>query len=125
MILVRGGTGLVGSDLLQHLVKEKQHIRAIKRKNSDLAAVKNIADKIEWIDTDLLDVYGLFHAFDGIEEVYHCAAFISFDPADALKMKEINIKGTANVVNMALEHNIKKNGLCEFYCRFRTQQTKL
>ncbi|MGB1206913.1 MAG: NAD-dependent epimerase/dehydratase family protein [Chitinophagales bacterium] len=108
MILVTGGTGLVGSHLLQHLVKQKQKIRAIKRQTSDLTAVKNIADKIEWLDVDLLDVYGLHQAFAGVEKVYHCAAFISFSPADALKMKEINIKGTANIVNMALEHHIKK-----------------
>ena len=108
MILVTGGTGLVGSHLLQHLVKQKQQIRAIKRTTSDLSAVKNIADKIEWFDADLLDVHGLHQAFAGVEKVYHCAAFISFSPADALKMKEINIKGTANIVNMALEHHIKK-----------------
>ena len=42
MILVTGGTGLVGSHLLYHLSLENDVIKAIHRKNSDLNAVKKV-----------------------------------------------------------------------------------
>jgi dihydroflavonol-4-reductase len=43
-----------------------------------------------------------------VDTVYHCAAMVSFHPKDKERMHQINIVGTANVVNMALEAGIKK-----------------
>lgn len=42
MILVTGGTGLVGSHLLLDLVQKKNQIKAIKRKTSDVSSVRKI-----------------------------------------------------------------------------------
>lgn len=108
MILVTGGTGLVGSNLLQSLVEKGEKVRAIKREKSNLQWTANINDQIEWFDCDLLDVQGLYEAMEGVDYVYHSAAMVSFAPKDAERMRKVNQEGTANVVNMALERGIKK-----------------
>jgi len=121
MILVTGGTGLVGSHLLLELVKSGDKVRAIHRKDSDLQAVKKVfsyyipADeidflfsKIEWKEANLNDIPALTEAFTGITHVYHCAALISFDTSDEKALRKINIEGTANIVNLCVAFNIEK-----------------
>ncbi|MDP1744982.1 MAG: NAD-dependent epimerase/dehydratase family protein [Bacteroidota bacterium] len=119
VILVTGGTGLVGSHLLFDLCKSGEQVRALKRCNSNIAVVKKVfsyyavnADEllknIEWVDADLLDLYSLMEAMDGIAEVYHCAAMVSFEQKNEAEMMKINVEGTANMVNAALEKGIKK-----------------
>ena len=119
MILVTGGTGLVGSHLLYFLLKENVQLRAIHRKNSDLISVKKVFalytsevdslfNKIEWIEADVIDVPALTLAFENITKVYHCAAFINFDPSKYKILKKANIEGTANVVNLCLTNNVEK-----------------
>ena len=119
MILVTGGTGLVGSHLLYQLSLENDAVKAIHRKSSDLHAVKNVfkyfsADyeflfqKIEWIEADIVDIVSLKTAFQNVTEVYHSAALVSFNSKDYQAMCKINIDGTSNVVNFCIEHNVKK-----------------
>ncbi|MCH2490355.1 MAG: NAD-dependent epimerase/dehydratase family protein [Flavobacteriales bacterium] len=119
MVLVTGGTGLVGSHLLYFLLKENETVRAIHRENSDLESVKRVFgyyaseaadlfDRIEWIEANIIDIPALSEAFQDITHVYHCAAYISFDPAHYRKLKKANVEGTANIVNLCLSHGIKK-----------------
>jgi len=121
MILVTGGTGLVGSHLLLNLLKAGKKVRALHRKNSDLNAVehvfnyytsseeaKSLFQQIEWFKADITNVPQLNKAFENIKYVYHCAALVSFDPADDKKLRKINIEGTANIVNLCIAFKIKK-----------------
>jgi nucleoside-diphosphate-sugar epimerase len=108
-ILVTGGTGFVGAYLLHYLLQRGYTaIRAIKRANSSMALVKDIEQQIEWIEGDILDIFSLEDAMEGVEQVYHCAAVVSYDPRDKKKLHEVNVKGTANVVNAALHVGIEK-----------------
>lgn len=119
MILVTGGTGLVGSHLLLKLAQQGKKIRATYRKGSNLERVKiifsyysknavELFDVIEWIEADLNDIPKLTLAFEDITCVYHCAAYISFDPSDYKKLRNANIKGTANIVNLCISNAVKK-----------------
>lgn len=108
MILVTGGTGFLGSYLLRYLVKNGEDVRALKRPNSPMDLVRSIEDQVEWVEGDLLDIGSLEDAMKGIRKIYHAAALMSFDPSDREKMNKINIEGTANIVNIALEHPIQK-----------------
>lgn len=119
MILVTGGTGLVGSHLLYFLLKDNKMVRVPHRKISDLQRVKKVFsyytedsqeyfNRVEWVRADITDLPALSEAFKGVTHVYHCAAFISFDPKDYHQLKKINIEGTANVVNLCLHHQVKK-----------------
>lgn len=119
MILVTGGTGLVGTHLLLELAKTHDKIRAIHRATSNLRAVYDTFamyvddpgiyyDKIEWIEADVTDFDTLIQALAGVDYVYHTAAFVSFDPRERFTMNQINVGGTANLVNACLEKNVKK-----------------
>ena len=119
MILVTGGTGLVGAHLLYHLLLEHPKIRATHRKGSDLDSVKKVFSyytvdsdslfqKIEWVEANITEIPALTEAFKGITYVYHCAAFISFNPKHYYALKKANIEGTANVVNLCLANKVKK-----------------
>jgi dihydroflavonol-4-reductase len=115
MILVTGATGLLGSNLLAKLVERGQKVKAIRRSGSNL----NLAEKtlgrnklsaqdIIWAEADITDYFSLLEAMKDVEQVYHCAAMVSFNPEDASHMMRVNVTGTANVVNAALECGIKK-----------------
>src|SRR5690606_9805863 len=119
MILVTGGTGLVGSHLLYKLLKTNNKIRAIYRREHKLALVKKVFsyysadyeslfEQIEWVEADITDIPALQRAFQDIDYVYHCAAFVSFEPDKYHVLRKINIEGTANVVNLCLSYQVKK-----------------
>ncbi len=108
-ILVTGGTGLVGSYLLRYLLDQGyHHIRATKRKDSSMDLVNEVQDQIEWVDCDILDIIGLEDCMQGIQQVYHSAAVVSFLPAQRGLMKQVNVEGTANIVNTALHAGVEK-----------------
>ena len=119
MILVTGGTGLVGSHLLFHLIKNGESVRAIYRTKNKFETVKRIFqyyttdsetlfNKIEWIHADITDVPALELAFINIDYVYHCAANLSFNKVDYQLSKETNVTGTSNIVNLSLTNSVKK-----------------
>jgi len=108
-IFVTGGTGFLGSYLLRYLIQQgNENITAVKRKNSPMDLVEEVKGKINWVDGDILDVPFLEEAMEGQEHVYHCAAVVSFHPRDRDRLYEINEKGTENVVNICLLHQVEK-----------------
>jgi nucleoside-diphosphate-sugar epimerase len=117
MILVTGGTGLVGSHLLLRLTQEGKTVKAIYRKKEKIQRVEelfafakahSLFSKITWVKADITDIPELTTAFEDVEIVYHCAAFISFDPYQFDNLIKTNVEGTANVVNLCLANSIKK-----------------
>ncbi|PKP39211.1 MAG: nucleoside-diphosphate sugar epimerase [Bacteroidetes bacterium HGW-Bacteroidetes-15] len=119
MIFVTGGTGLVGSHLLFELAKQGKKIRALKRPSSNLGVVKSmfsaysdtheqLYSQIEWVDGDIEDYHSISDALKGVDEVYHCAAMVSFNKRDVHRMLEINVGGTANIVDASIEAGIAK-----------------
>ena len=119
MILVTGATGLVGSHLLYEICKRKEKVRALKRDRSQIDDVRHVfsyytedADalfkQIEWVDADVLDIPALEVAFEGVDQVYHCAGWISFHSKHRSRMVKTNVQGTENIVNLCLSKGVKK-----------------
>lgn len=119
MLFVTGGTGLIGSHLLFELVSAGKKVKALKRKTSDLQQVlktfswyaenpQELFSQINWVEGDMLDYFGLENLLSGVEEVYHCAAIVSFDGKERKQMIRNNVEGTANLVDAALENGVKK-----------------
>ena len=117
-VLVTGATGLLGSHLLLDLVRSGRPVRAIYRSDGGRQAVKRIFSyydsnpeelysRIEWVAADLLDPGALEDALADVQELYHCAAMVSFDPRERNRMLKVNIDGTANLVNLALRAKIE------------------
>ena len=89
MILVTGATGLLGSHLILHLLENGENVRALFRNELAKSRVKQVFahyhkrelfEKINWFESDMLHIPSLEIAFQNIDLVYHCAALISFDP---------------------------------------------
>jgi nucleoside-diphosphate-sugar epimerase len=119
MILVTGGTGLLGAQLLLDLIPiaigTGKRVRALKRETSSLTTLnllfaenKNLLGNIEWVEGDVTDFFSLQEAMKGITEVYHCAALVSFLPRDRNQLMKTNAEGTAHMVNLALENRVEK-----------------
>ena len=108
-ILVTGGTGFLGSYIIKQLVEKGYSVRAIRRSAKLPFWIPSaIFDKVEWVEGDVLDVVALEDAMEGIDTVIHSAAVVSFARRERKEMYKVNVDGTANVVNVALEKNIRR-----------------
>ncbi len=105
MILVTGGSGLVGKELITQLLNAGKKVRAIYN-STPLSNFES--ENLQQFHCNILDVVGLEEAMIGIDQVFHCAAIVTFGPKGRDEMFKINIEGTANVVNAALDANVKK-----------------
>lgn len=119
MILVTGATGILGRVIVLELLKRGKTVRATKRKTSDVEEVKNsfrfytenpevFFNKIEWVNVNFDDIYSIQKALVGVEEVYHCAAKVSFHPKDEKKMYQTNIEGTKQLLYACENSSVKK-----------------
>jgi len=121
MILVTGGTGLVGAHLLYELVNAGLNVRASYRETSDLSRVKDVFcyytslenattlfKSIEWQVANLNNIPELTAVFKDITHVYHAAALVSFDSSDEKELRKVNIEGTANIVNLCISQKVEK-----------------
>ncbi len=119
MILITGATGMLGSHLAYSLLQTDHKIRAIRREKSKIENVlktfelftpnaKLLFEKIEWVEADIMDYNSIYEALADVEQVYHCAAIVSFDPKKRQTIIDNNTEGTANVVNASLDRNVKK-----------------
>jgi nucleoside-diphosphate-sugar epimerase len=108
-VLVTGGTGFLGAYIIRELVEKGYAVRAIRRGNHPPAFISPANwQSVEWVPGDVLDVMGLEEAMEDVDAVIHAAAKVSFSARDRRELFHTNINGTANVVNLALEKNIKR-----------------
>ncbi len=122
MILITGTTGLVGTHLLAFLL-QKEEVKLLKaiyrnkeKKESCIQLIKevygqNLADQahqITWEQGDICDVPFLERIFSNVEYVYHCAGLISNAPSKEKELRKVNIEGTANLVNLSIDYQVKK-----------------
>src|SRR5215469_13140551 len=110
MVLVTGGTGFIGAYIIKELIEKGYAVRALKRSTSKVPFFipAEIFEKIEWVEGDVLDTVSLEEAMSDVDSVIHSAAIISFYQGDKDEMYKVNIEGTANVVNTALEKKISR-----------------
>ena len=108
-VFITGATGLVGSHLARLLLLQGfDRITALRRADSPIDLIGPEAERIHWIEGDVLDVMALHEGMHGAEWVFHCAGLISYDPADTAKLIRVNGEGTANVVNVALDTGVRQ-----------------
>ncbi len=77
MVLVTGGAGLVGKELITQLLAAGKQVRALYNK-TPLAQFND--PSLQQVQCNILDVVMLEEVMKGIKEVYHCAAIVTFDP---------------------------------------------
>jgi dihydroflavonol-4-reductase len=119
MILLTGATGLLGMQVLYDLTKKGHQVRALYRSPDRIKRVKklfkfydahtadDLLQKVTWFQADIEDQVALQNAFEGIEKVIHCAAFVSFKNDDFRKLININRYGTQYMVDLAVKNKVQ------------------
>ncbi|REC47106.1 NAD-dependent epimerase [Chryseobacterium pennipullorum] len=136
MVLVTGATGMLGRVVMLELLNRGKKVRAIKRPSSNLKEVRKsfeyyssentiLFNQIEWIDADLFDKKGLREAILGVEEVYHCAAKVSYDQTDYEEVNKVNIEGTENILEISKQLYVKKFLYVSSSLIFTTEKEKM
>ncbi len=105
MILVTGGSGLLGAALIETLLSKGEKVKAIYNK-TPLPSFNN--DNLVQVQCDILDVLQLEEVMEGITQLYHCAGLVSFHKKDVEKLYKVNVEGTANIVDAAIGAGVKK-----------------
>ncbi len=117
-VFITGSTGLIGGHLIIRLFTSGLKIKALIRPTSSLNQLRLICEfygisfdklykSVEWVNGDTLDFVGLMDHMDGVEEVFHCAAVVSFNENNRSELLRTNVKGTSNMVDAALGSGVK------------------
>ena len=113
-VLVTGGTGFVGSHVIDELLKKKYQIRAIARKSSNTKWLKG--KDVEIFTASLDDKDSLISAMEGIEGVLHIGGLTA--ARDLEEFMKGNLGGTKNLLEAA---KVYKNNIKRFlYCSSQT-----
>ena len=120
MILVTGSTGLLGSHVVVELLHKGYEVRAMFREEARKQVVYRLLDfyypnekesllgKLHWFKGDVLDLTDVEDSLRGISKVVHCAALVSFHRRDFHHLFKVNRRGTANMVNFALDSGVNQ-----------------
>ena len=103
-ILVTGGSGLLGNELIKQLLSQGEHVKAIYHATPLQISHPNL----DIIQCDILDVAALEDIMKGMTHVYHSAALVSYSPKDKHRLIKINVEGTANIVDACLQADVQK-----------------
>jgi dTDP-glucose 4,6-dehydratase len=112
-VLVTGGAGFIGSNLVRRLLQEKHSVVVLDNlssgKTENLQGINNRSD-FQFIQGDVRDSKAVKHALDDVNIVVHLAALIdvSASIADPTLTHEVNVTGTLNVLKEAARQNVNK-----------------
>lgn len=113
-ILVTGGTGSIGSEIVRQLLKfDIAQVRIYSRdehRQYELMQEFDKEKKLRLLLGDIRDKERMDMAFNGVDICFHAAALkqvpiCEYNPFEAVKT---NILGTQNVIDLAIKHNLKK-----------------
>ncbi len=108
-VLITGATGFVGRRLTRRLLADNYSVRVLARSPERAKALSQRGAQI--IEGDITDPESLHEAVDGVEGVFHLAAIYRLG-GDLDRMREVNVEGTCNLVNAALEADVSRIVYC-------------
>jgi len=105
-VFVTGASGLIGSQIVRQLVADGHQVYAIRRASSSMALLVGVEDEVTWTMGDIFDTQTMYEIISDVDCVIHCAGVISEN--DRALMYDVNVEGTANIVNLSTEAGIRK-----------------
>jgi UDP-N-acetylglucosamine 4-epimerase len=114
-ILVTGGAGFIGSNLVEALLRDERVTMVRVLDNLATGSLNNIEEfmpdaRFEFLEADIRNYNDCLNACDGIDAVSHQAALGSVPRSidDPLTTNEVNIAGTLNVFTAAKQRKIRR-----------------
>ena len=109
MIAITGANGLLGSALIEQLMRDQIEFVALKRAGSNLDLLAgHTTQSIRYFDIDILDSTSLLDGLKDATTVIHTAAIVSFNPKRQEEIFDVNVIGTKNVVDVCLALKIPR-----------------
>lgn len=104
-VLVTGASGFIGSHLVRRCMRDGYRVRVLIRQGNAPAWIRQ--QDIEVVDGDIRDAVAVERAITGCDLVFHAAALTS-DWGEPQEFLDINIGGTRNVAEIALQSGVKR-----------------
>ncbi|MGA2102431.1 MAG: SDR family oxidoreductase [Candidatus Sulfotelmatobacter sp.] len=111
LYLITGIGGFIGSSLARALLAVGEQVRGVDNFSTGKRAnLTEILDRIDFRETDILDLDGMHKACDGVDFVLHQAAIPSVPKSvlDPLGSNRANVDGTVNVLIAARDAKVKR-----------------
>ncbi len=112
--LITGANGFTGSHLVKALAQQEDNqvntLVALVRKTSDRSRLANTNVQLAY--GDITDRPSLQAALQGVDRVFHTAAYVELGIVDAVRMERINVEGTRNVLEAAQAAGVQKMVYC-------------
>ena len=105
-IFVTGATGFIGRHLVRRLVEEGHSVRCLVRKDSQTRLLEDLGVRL--VLGGVNDRAALDEGMQGCDWLFHLANLYSMWEPDRDRFTRINIDGTRNVLDAALDASIKK-----------------
>ena len=105
-LFVTGGTGFVGIHTLRRLVEGGHQVRCLVRRTSHTSELERLG--CEFSLGDVTDKDSVLEGMRGCESVVHLASVYSYWEADKDLYRSVNVEGTRNVMEAALEARVRK-----------------
>ena len=103
---ITGATGFIGSNLARRLAGQGHQVRALIRKRSRAGLLEN--KNIDLIEGTLMDTQILLKAMEGVDGVFHLAAYAKPWAKDPTHYNRINLQGTLNILEAAQQQGVTK-----------------
>ncbi len=108
--LVTGANGFTGSHLVKALQKRGDSVVGLVRKSSNLDRLANC--QIDLVYGDITDRDALTRAMQGVDTVFHTAAYVELGLVNTIEMERVNVEGTRAVLEAAQSVSISKLVYC-------------
>jgi UDP-N-acetylglucosamine/UDP-N-acetyl-alpha-D-glucosaminouronate 4-epimerase len=110
-ILVTGGAGFIGSNIVEELLKRRHFVRILdnfstgRREN-----LKRFQNDVELFEGDVRSYHTVNQAVKGVDVILHQAALPSVPRSinDPITSNEVNVGGTINILDAARDHNVRR-----------------
>jgi dihydroflavonol-4-reductase len=105
-VFITGGTGFIGSHLAERLAQDGHELRCLVRKTSDVRLLQDLDATL--ITGDLTDKASMLEGMKGCDWVANMAALYETWVPDRRMYTDVNVHGTRNVMECALEAGVSK-----------------